>query len=202
MNKSMKRQESPRNQRVRENLQLVTPIARHYAQRCGLDPDDLRQVGVMGLLKAADTFSTERCTPFKAFARPHIRGAILHYLRDKATVVRYPRQLQENRELKRQGSHGHGELIRRVYCNEETIADAILEKDQATEQVERSELIQNTLQTLSEPERSAIQTVVLEGRSLRGAAKLEGVSAMTVQRRVKRGLMQLRSKLENQLWAD
>ena len=198
----MKRQESPRNQRVRANLKLVTPIARHYAQRCGLDPDDLRQVGVMGLLKAANTFSAERCTPFKAFARPHIRGAILHYLRDKSTVVRYPRQLQENRELKRQGTHGHGALIRRVYCSVETMAYAILETDQTTDQVERSELIQNTLRSLSEAERSAIQTVVLEGRSLRGAAKLAGVSAMTVQRRVKRGLMQLRLKLEDQLWAD
>lgn len=202
MNTSMKHQESLRNQRVRDNLQLVTPIARHYAQRCGVDPDDLRQVGVMGLLKAADTFRSERCTPFKAFARPHIRGAILHYLRDKATVVRYPRQLQENQELRHQGIHGHGALIRRVYCNEETMADAIPETDRATDQEERSELIQNTLRSLGEPERSAIQTVVLEGRSLRGAAKLAGVSAMTVQRRVKRGLMQLRLKLEDQLWAD
>ena len=202
MNTSMKHQESLRNKRVRENMQLVNPIAKHYAKRCGLDPDDLRQVGVMGLLKAADTFRSERCTPFKAFARPHIRGAILHYLRDKATVVRYPRQLQENRELRHLGIHGHGALIRRVYCSEETMADAIPEADQATDQVERSELIQNTLRSLSEPERTAIKAVVLEGRSLRGAAKLTGVSAMTVQRRVKRGLMQLRLKLEDQLWAD
>lgn len=202
MNTSMKHQESLRNKRVRENMQLVNPIAKHYAKRCGLDPDDLRQVGVMGLLKAADTFRSERCTPFKAFARPHIRGAILHYLRDKATVVRYPRQLQENRELRHLGIHGHGALIRRVYCSEETMADAIPAADQATYQVERSELIQNTLRSLSEPERTAIKTVVLEGRSLRGAAKLTGVSAMTVQRRVKRGLMQLRLTLEDQLWAD
>ena len=82
------------------------------------------------------------------------------------------------------------------------MADAIPETDRATDQEERSELIQNTLRSLGEPERSAIQTVVLEGRSLRGAAKLAGVSAMTVQRRVKRGLMQLRLKLEDQLWAD
>ena len=202
MNTSMKHQESLRNKRVRENMQLVNPIAKHYAKRCGLDPDDLRQVGVMGLLKAADTFRSERCTPFKAFARPHIRGAILHYLRDKATVVRYPRQLQENRELRYQGIHGHGALIRRVYCSEETMADAIADTDPATDQVERTELIQNMLRSLSEPERCAIQSVVLEGRSLRDAAKQTGVSAMTVQRRVKRGLMQLRSKLEDQLWAD
>jgi len=194
----MKNQESPRNQRVKDNLQLVTPIARHYAQRCGLETDDLKQVGVLGLLKAADTFSTERCTPFKAFARPHIRGAILHYLRDKATVVRYPRQLQENQALRTQGTHRHGALLRRVYCNEETIADAMSETDQPTEEVERSELIQDSLRSLSEPERSAIQIVVLEGRSLRSAAQMAGVSAMTMQRRVKRGLTQLRAKLEDQ----
>ena len=194
----MKNQESPRNQRVKDNLQLVTPIARHYAQRCGLETDDLKQVGVLGLLKAADTFSTERCTPFKAFARPHIRGAILHYLRDKATVVRYPRQLQENQDLRTQGTHRRGALLRRVYCNEETIADTMSETDQPTEEVERSELIQDSLRSLSEPERSAIQIVVLEGRSLRSAAQMAGVSAMTMQRRVKRGLTQLRAKLEDQ----
>ena len=72
------------------------------------------------------------------------------------------------------------------------------ETDQPTEEVERSELIQDSLRSLREPERSAIQIVVLEGRSLRSAAQMAGVSAMTMQRRVKRGLTQLRAKLEDQ----
>ena len=79
------------------------------------------------------------------------------------------------------------------------MADALCETDQTTEQEERLKLIQDTLRSLSDPEQSAIQTVVLEGRSLRGAAQVAGVSAMTMQRRVKRGLTQLRAKLENQL---
>jgi RNA polymerase sigma-B factor len=32
----------------------------------------------MGLLRAAELYKPQTATPFEAFARPHIRGAILH----------------------------------------------------------------------------------------------------------------------------
>ena len=42
-------------------------------------------------------------TPFAAFARPHIRGAILHHLRDVAPAVRLPRRQAERLDqLRRQ----------------------------------------------------------------------------------------------------
>ncbi|EAR18678.1 Possible type 3 alternative RNA polymerase sigma factor [Synechococcus sp. WH 7805] len=198
----MQKQTTQRNQRVKDHLQLVTPIARHYAQRCGIDADDLRQVGLMGLLRAAENFNTERCTPFKAFARPHIRGAILHYLRDNASVVRFPRRLQSDKEMNESGKQCHGLLLRRVYCGDETVADTKSETIEEIDQMERSRLIQEALKSLRSPERSAIQEVVLDGRSLRAAGRVAGVSAMTMQRRVKRGLSRLRLKLEPQLWAD
>ena len=198
----MKKQTIQRNQRVKEHLQLVIPIARHYARRCGIDADDLKQVGLMGLIRAAENFNAERCTPFKAFAKPHIRGAILHYLRDDASVVRCPRRLQESTGNTDPGKHRSGAVLRRVYCCDETLADSRHETTQEIEQLERSRLIQDTLNALGGPERSAIQDVVLDGRSLRAAGRMAGVSAMTMQRRVKRGLEQLRLKLEPQLWAD
>ena len=198
----MKKQTIQRNQRVKEHLQLVIPIARHYARRCGIDADDLKQVGLMGLLRAAENFNAERCTPFKAFAKPHIRGAILHYLRDDASVVRCPRRLQESTGNTDPGKHRSGDVLRRVYCCDETLADSRHETTHEIEQLERSRLIQDTLNALGGPERSAIQDVVLDGRSLRAAGRMAGVSAMTMQRRVKRGLEQLRLKLEPQLWAD
>lgn len=201
-NHSMQKQTTQRNQRVKDHLQLVTPIARHYAQRCGIDADDLRQVGLMGLLRAAENFNTERCTPFKAFARPHIRGAILHYLRDNASVVRFPRRKQTDKEMNESGQRCFGALLRRVYCCDETVADTKSETIEEIDQMERSRLIQEALKSLRSPERSAIQEVVLDGRSLRAAGRVAGVSAMTMQRRVKRGLSRLRLKLEPQLWAD
>ncbi|MDA0716626.1 MAG: sigma-70 family RNA polymerase sigma factor [Cyanobacteria bacterium] len=84
-----------RNLRVNEYYRLVTPIAVHYCRRCPEPLDDLIQVGLMGLLRAAELYKPQTMTPFGAFARPHIRGAILHYLRDSALAVRLPRRQME-----------------------------------------------------------------------------------------------------------
>ncbi len=91
-----------RNQRVNRYRALVTPIAVHYGRRCPEPLDDLVQVGLLGLLRAAELFQPQTTTPFEAFARPHIRGAILHYLRDAAPVVRLPRRQMEWQDRIRQ----------------------------------------------------------------------------------------------------
>lgn len=84
-----------RNQRLERYGDLVRPIAWHYAHRCPETAEDLQQVGLLGLLRAAELYKETLGTPFSAFARPHIRGAILHYLRDQARPVRLPRRVQE-----------------------------------------------------------------------------------------------------------
>ena len=84
-----------RNQRLERSGDLVRPIAWHYAHRCPETAEDLQQVGLLGLLRAAELYQETLGTPFPAFARPHIRGAILHYLRDQARPVRLPRRVQE-----------------------------------------------------------------------------------------------------------
>lgn len=87
-----------RNARIEQYQQLVRPIALHYHLRCSEPLEDLVQVGLLGLLRAAELYSRQRQTPFDAFARPHIRGAILHYLRDTAPAVRLPRRLEEQHQ--------------------------------------------------------------------------------------------------------
>ena len=67
-----------RNQRVNQYRALVNPIAVHYVRRCPEPLDDLIQVGLLGLLRATELYQAHTATPFEAFARPHIRGAILH----------------------------------------------------------------------------------------------------------------------------
>ena len=84
-----------RNERIEHHLKLVDPIAGHYAKRSGLDRDDLKQVGRLGLLRAAEGYEQGQDKPFEVYARPHIRGAILHYLRDSVGLVRLPSRLQE-----------------------------------------------------------------------------------------------------------
>ncbi|EDY38675.1 group3 RNA polymerase sigma factor SigF1 [Cyanobium sp. PCC 7001] len=86
-----------RNRRVEQYKALVRPIALHYHHRCSEPLDDLIQVGLMGLLRAAELYRPSTATPFEAFARPHVRGALLHYLRDVALPIRLPRRLDEQR---------------------------------------------------------------------------------------------------------
>ena len=84
-----------RNALVEAHRHLVPPLAHHYWRRCSEPRDDLNQVGLLGLIRAAELFRPDTETPFSAFARPHIRGAILHYLRDVAAPVRLPRRQAE-----------------------------------------------------------------------------------------------------------
>ena len=80
---------------LEQSRELVPRIARRYALASPEPLDDLLQVGMLGLLKAADRYSPDETVPFDCFARPHIRGAILHHLRDRAWLVRLPRRQAE-----------------------------------------------------------------------------------------------------------
>ncbi|MFN7899329.1 MAG: sigma-70 family RNA polymerase sigma factor [Synechococcaceae cyanobacterium] len=84
-----------RNRRVMEHRHLVEPVASHYAHHSQESLEDLTQAGLLGLIRAAELYNSGRGIPFEAFARPHVRGAILHHLRDIAPIVRLPRRQAE-----------------------------------------------------------------------------------------------------------
>ena len=88
-------QQQQRNHRIQKYLSLVQPIARRYSYQSGCDCDDLTQVGCLGLIQASQRFELKHGDSFPAFAKPHIRGAILHYLRDHMSLVRLPRGVEE-----------------------------------------------------------------------------------------------------------
>ena len=88
-------QQQQRNHRIQKYLSLVQTIARRYSYQSGCDCDDLTQVGYLGLIQASQRFKLMHGISFPAFAKPHIRGAILHYLRDHVSLVRLPRGVEE-----------------------------------------------------------------------------------------------------------
>ena len=194
----MNRQQIRRNARVEHHMRLVEPLARQYAAKSGQDPDDLLQVGLMGLLRAAERYEGQREIPFSAFARPHIRGAILHYLRDKAAIIRLPRALQNSDRDVGAGFNAATQQRRLVQLDD----DLISQETDPTSELDRREHLKKltqALQRLSRQERTALELVILKGQSLRDVGNQTGVSAMTIQRRVKRGLAQLRQQLTVQL---
>jgi RNA polymerase sigma-B factor len=84
-----------RNQIVNLNLGLARKEAFHWTNQCTEPFEDLLQVGVMGLIRGIERFDCDRQNAFSSFAVPYIRGEIQHYLRDKSTTVRIPRQWLE-----------------------------------------------------------------------------------------------------------
>ena len=190
-----------RDQRIIQYLALVQPIAIHYAFRSGQDRDDLVQVGRLGLIQASMRFRESDADSFIGFAKSHIRGAILHYLRDRIGLVRLPRRVEErglqlSREQNVSGAEDshilqlYGNKASWVSLDDDLMFSAETMLDNV-ERLERNQLIQSALMALPKTERVAIQWVVIEGSSLRKTGAALGVSGMTIQRRVKRGLRQL-----------
>lgn len=213
-----------RNRLVELHRDLVPPLASHYAQRCPESWEDLQQVGLLGLIRAAELYRADQGTPFEAFARPHIRGAILHYLRDEAPAVRLPRRQAELQERLQRlenslpglmgGDPGavalrrdlgiderHWELLmrHRSLCRPLSLEEAREEELpvwQEQECQERLIALRELLQRLDPRQQLVVRRVVLEGWSYRRLAAQMQISPMTVQRLMQRGLLSLRSQLE------
>src|SRR5574344_1683692 len=77
------------------SMPFVKKIACGLARRSTDPIDDLIQVGALGLIKAIDLFNPELGTKFKTYATYLITGEIRHYLRDKASMIKAPREIQE-----------------------------------------------------------------------------------------------------------
>ena len=73
---------------------LAAHIARRYG-RSGGSQDDLRQVAMVGLVKAVERFDPEFGAGFAAFAGSTIEGELKRHFRDKTWTVRVPRAAKE-----------------------------------------------------------------------------------------------------------
>ena len=76
-------------------MPLVKRVARGFARRSTDPVEDITQVGSMGLIKAIDLFNPSISSNFKTYATYLITGEIRHYLRDKSTIIRAPREIKE-----------------------------------------------------------------------------------------------------------
>lgn len=74
-----------REELINGNLRLVLSVIQRFATR-GENPDDLFQVGCIGLMKAIDNFSTEFNVKFSTYAVPMIMGELRRFLRDSGSV--------------------------------------------------------------------------------------------------------------------
>jgi len=76
-------------------MPLVKKVARSLARRSTDPVEDITQVGSLGLVKAVDLYNPEISKNFKSYATYLITGEIRHYLRDRTTIIRAPREIKE-----------------------------------------------------------------------------------------------------------
>lgn len=76
---------SARELLINSNLRLVLSVVQKFSNR-GENPDDLFQVGCIGLIKAIDNFDPSHEVRFSTYAVPMIIGEIRRHLRDNNSV--------------------------------------------------------------------------------------------------------------------
>lgn len=78
---------------IKGNLRLVLSVIQRFSNR-GENPDDLFQVGCIGLIKAIDNFDTSVGVQFSTYAVPMIIGEVRRFLRDEGPI-RVSRSLKD-----------------------------------------------------------------------------------------------------------
>lgn len=78
---------------VKGNLRLVLSVVQKFTGR-GEPPDDLFQIGCIGLMKSIDNFDISQNVRFSTYAVPMIIGEIRRYLRDN-NAVRVSRSIKD-----------------------------------------------------------------------------------------------------------
>ena len=85
MRKSRAGDRAARQRLIEGNLRLVLSVIQRFMGR-GENPDDLFQVGCVGLLKAINNFDPNLDVKFSTYGVPMICGEIRRYLRDNAPI--------------------------------------------------------------------------------------------------------------------
>jgi RNA polymerase sigma-B factor len=81
-------------QLIETNVAVARSMASRYRNR-GIDLDDLEQVALLGLTKAAQRFDPSAGHDFLSFAVPTVRGELRRHFRDSGWMIRPPRRVQD-----------------------------------------------------------------------------------------------------------
>lgn len=86
-------EQEARDMIVSKNMRLVWSVVQRFMNR-GYEPDDLFQIGCIGLLKSVDKFDLSYDVKFSTYAVPMIIGEIQRFIRDDGSV-KVSRSLKE-----------------------------------------------------------------------------------------------------------
>ena len=85
--------EEAKEEYIKGNLRLVLSVIKRFSNS-NENPDDLFQIGCIGLIKAVNNFNTDLDVKFSTYAVPMIIGEIRRYMRDNNSI-RVSRSLRD-----------------------------------------------------------------------------------------------------------
>ena len=127
-----------------ENVGLIWSIVKQYSG-CGVDTDDLYQLGCIGFIKAVKGFDLTYGTQFSTYAVPKIAGEIRRFLRDDGSV-KVGRSLRE----KGQTLFYTRERLRHTLGREPQLSELAQETGMTVEEVAAVELANGPLESLQQ----------------------------------------------------
>ena len=176
---------------ITHNLRLVVYLAKKY-ESSGVPTEDLISIGTIGLIKAVNTYSPDRCIKLATYASRCIGNEILMYLR-KSSNRRQEASIDEPLNV---DGDGNELLLSDILGSDENQISQRLEQD-----AERA-VLRRAVAALSPRERQIMELRfgLLDGveRTQKEAADALGISQSYISRLEKRILHQLKAQLENE----
>ncbi len=154
-----------RDRLVEENVGLVWNIVKRFHGR-GYDPEDLFQVGCIGLIKSIDRFDLCFDVKFSTYAVPMIMGEIKRFLRDDG-MIKISRTMKENGwKIKMASQRLNQELGRQATVDEIAVATE-LEPEEIAVAIEANREVESIYRPLYQPEGKEIRLIdqVIRGDS-------------------------------------
>jgi DNA-directed RNA polymerase sigma subunit (sigma70/sigma32) len=104
-----------------EHMDLAEKIAGNFARRTVHPKEDLLQLAMIGLIKAARRYDPSR-GPFRPYGRSYANGEITHFLRDNGFLLKVPptwRELHARGQRLLTSGVGVGEMLERLGISRE-----------------------------------------------------------------------------------
>ena len=208
---------------MEDNLPLVIAVAGRY-RNSGLDTEDLRQLGSIGLLKAIRRFDPGFNVCFSTYAVPLIAGEIRRFLRDDG-IVKFSRSAKSlaahvRKALSEQPDLTIDMLADMLHASREELAAALAsdspigsldetlpdgsgslfdrigsESEEETTVARLS--LDAALETLSERERMLVTLRYREEKTQSEVGRILGISQVQVSRLEKKILSRLRNRMQD-----
>lgn len=144
-----------REQLVKENVGLIWCVVKRFYGR-GTDPEDLFQIGSIGLLKAIDKFDLSYDVRFSTYAVPMISGEIKRFLRDDG-MIKVSRSLKELAYKILQARENLTDRFGREPTIEELSEDLHVEKEEIVQAMEAGSEVESIYKPIHQKEGNEIQ---------------------------------------------